>query len=115
MVVSFQFAGKPVQNQIRLRQGGGARGGGSPPRMGSNAPEVLLCKASGKRSADFCAAVRRKSNGIFAGCQKSPWTFLTAWRACRAKGRALCFCASKLRQNSPFCAGTSCNPARIRV
>ena len=33
--------------------------------MKSNAPEALLCKDSGKRSADFCAAVRRKSNGIF--------------------------------------------------
>ena len=65
MVVSFQFAGKPVQNQIRLRQGGGARGGGSVPRMGSNAPEVLLCKDSGKRSADVCAAAGRKRNGIF--------------------------------------------------
>ena len=72
------FLEKPVQNQIRLSLGGGARGGGSPPRMGSNAPEALLCKASGKRSGDFCAEQRRKSNGIFAGCRKSPWTFLTA-------------------------------------
>ena len=72
------FVKKPAQNKIRLRQGGGARGGGSPPRVGSNAPETLLCKVSGKRSADFCAAVRCKSNGIFAGCRKSPGTFPTA-------------------------------------
>ena len=38
--------------------------------MGSNAPEALLCKDSGKRSADFCAAVRRKSNGIFQAVGK---------------------------------------------
>ena len=49
------FLEEPVQNQIRLSQGGGARGGSRPPRMGSNAPEALLCKASGKRSEDFCA------------------------------------------------------------
>ena len=61
----LQFVEKPVQNQIRLRQGGGARGGSRPPRMGSNAPEALLCKTSGKRSADFYAAAGRKSNGIF--------------------------------------------------
>ena len=61
----LQFFEKPVQNQIRLRRGGGARGGSGPPRMGSNAPEGLLCKDSGKRSADFYAAAGRKSNGIF--------------------------------------------------
>ena len=53
------FLEKPVQNQIRLRQGGGARGGSGPPRMESNAPEGLLCNASGKRSADFYAAAGR--------------------------------------------------------
>ena len=56
-----QFVENSVQNKIRLSQGGGARGGSRPPRMGSNAPEVLLCKASGKQSADFCAAQRHKS------------------------------------------------------
>ena len=61
----LQFFEKPDQNQIRLRQGGGARAGSGPPRMGSNAPEGLLCKASGKRSADFYGAAGRKSNGIF--------------------------------------------------
>ena len=44
---------------------GETRGGSRPPRMGSNAPEGLLCKASGKRRADFCAEQRRKGNGIF--------------------------------------------------
>ena len=36
---------------------------------------LLLCKASGKRSADFCAEQRRKSNGIFpvyASARTSP-------------------------------------------
>ena len=33
--------------------------------MGSNVPEGLLRKASGKRSADFYGAAGRKSNGIF--------------------------------------------------
>ena len=52
-----------------------ARGGGSPPRMGSNVPEALPCKDSGKRRADFCAEQRRKSNGIFpvyASARTSP-------------------------------------------
>ena len=72
------FLEKPVQNQIRLSLGGGARGGGSPPRMGSNALNALHGKAFSERSEDFCAAAGRKSNGIFAGCRKSPWTFPTA-------------------------------------
>ncbi len=69
---------KPQFKSARLNRGGGARGGSRPPRVGSNAPEALLCKASGERSEDFCAAVRRESNGIFEGCRKSPWTFSTA-------------------------------------
>ena len=64
------FLEKPVQNQIRLSQGGGARGGSRPPRVESNAPEALLCKDSGKRSEDFCAAAGRKSNGIFQAVGK---------------------------------------------
>ena len=55
--------------------GGGARAGDSPPRMESNAPEALLCKDSGKRSEDFCAAVRRKSNGIFQAVKKAGGLF----------------------------------------
>ena len=50
---------------MRLSFGGGARGGGSPPRMGSNALNALLGKAFSERSKDFPAAVRRESNGIF--------------------------------------------------
>lgn len=34
-------------------------------RMPRNA---LLYKACGEQSEDFCAATRRKSNGIFKGC-----------------------------------------------
>ncbi len=55
-----------------------ARGGGSPPRVGSNALNALQGKAFSERSEDFSAAWRRESNGIFAGCRKSPWTFSTA-------------------------------------
>ena len=78
----FQFVEKPVQNKIRLSQGGGARGGGSPPRVGSNAlnallgkafserSEDLLGKAFSERSEDFCTAQRRKSNGIFQAVGK---------------------------------------------
>ena len=66
-----QLVEKPLFRRIRPRVGGGARGGGSPPRMGSNAPEALLCKDSGKRSADFSAAQRRESNGIFSVCRKA--------------------------------------------
>ena len=53
-----------------LKLGGGARGGSRPPRMGSNASESLLCKDFGKRSEDFCAAVRCKRNGIFQASEK---------------------------------------------
>ena len=73
-----QLVKKPLLSRTRLSFGGGARGGGSPPRVGSNAPNALHGKAFGERSENFSAAARRKSNGIFAGCRKSPWTFLTA-------------------------------------
>ena len=86
----FQFVEKPVQNKIRLSQGGEARGGGSPPRVGSNALNALLGKAFSERSEDFCTAAlnallgkafsersedfctaqRRKSNGIFQAVGK---------------------------------------------
>ena len=79
-VVSLQLVEKPLFRRIRLSVGGGARGGGSPPRVGSNALNALQGKAFSERSEDFPAAQRRESNGIFAGCQKSPWTFSTAWR-----------------------------------
>ena len=45
--------------------GGGLEGAAARLEWESNAPEVLLCKTSGERSENFCAAVRRKSNGIF--------------------------------------------------
>ena len=57
---------------IRPSYGGGARGGGSPPRVGSNALNALHGKAFSERSEDFSAAQRRESNGIFSGCRKSP-------------------------------------------
>ena len=52
--------------------GGGARGGGSPPRVGSNALNTLHGKAFSK---NFSAVQRRESIGILAGCRKSLWTF----------------------------------------
>ena len=61
----FQFAEKPLLRGIRPSYGGGARGGGSPPRVGSNAPNALHGKVFGEHSEDFCAAQRRKSNSIF--------------------------------------------------
>ena len=75
----LQFVIKPVQNQIRPRQVGGARGGSGPPRVGLNALNALHGKAFSERSEDFSAAQRWESIGIFSGCRKSPWTFLTAW------------------------------------
>ncbi len=49
----LQFIKKPVQNKIRLSQGGG--GSSRPPRMESNALEALPGKDSGKRSESLCA------------------------------------------------------------
>ena len=61
---SPSFSEDVKRRQTCLRSGGGARGGGSPPRLGSNAPGAPLCGASGEQSEDFCAARRRESNGI---------------------------------------------------
>ncbi|WP_204248344.1 hypothetical protein, partial [Pseudoflavonifractor sp. An184] len=69
---TFQFVEKPLFRRIRPSVGGGARGGGSPPRVESNALNALHGKAFSERSEDFSAAQRRESNGIFAGCRKSP-------------------------------------------
>ena len=60
----LQFVIKPVQNQIRPRQVGGARGGSGPPRVGLNALNALHGKAFSERSEDFSAVERRESNGI---------------------------------------------------
>ena len=63
--------------------GGGARGGGSPPRMESNALNALPGKAFSERSEDFSAAQAAGKYRHFAGCRKSLWTFSTAWWARR--------------------------------
>ena len=65
-----QFVEKPLFRRIRPSIGGGARGGGSPPRVGSNALNALLGKAFSERSEDFSAAQRRESNGIFQAVGK---------------------------------------------
>ena len=70
LCAASQFVKKPVQNQIHLSQGGGARGGGSPPRVGSNALNALLGKAFSERSEDFSAVERRESNSIFQAVGK---------------------------------------------
>ena len=57
----FQLVEKPLFRRIRPRVGGGARGGGSPPRVGSNALNALQSKAFSERSEDFSAAQRRES------------------------------------------------------
>ena len=63
----FQIVKKLLSRRIRPSYCGGARGGGSPPRMRSNALNALHGKAFSERSEDFSAAQRRESNGIFAG------------------------------------------------
>ena len=63
----FSACQKPLSRRIRPSYCWGARGGGSPPRMGSNALNALHGKAFSEHSEDFSAAVRRESNGIFAG------------------------------------------------
>ena len=62
-----QLVKKPLLSRTRLSFGGGARGGGSPPRVGLNALNALHSKAFSEGSEDFPAAVRRESNGIFVG------------------------------------------------
>ena len=97
---------KSLLRRISPSLGGGARGGGSPPRVGSNALNALLGKAFSERSEDFSAAQRRESNGIFAGCWKSPWTFPTAWGAPRlTPGCAPACKKSLLRRISPSLGG----------
>ena len=66
----FQLVEKPLFRRIRPSVGGGARGGGSPPRVGSNALNALLGKAFSERSEDFSAVERRESNGIFQAVGK---------------------------------------------
>ena len=70
LCAASQFVKKPVQNQIHLSQGGGARGDGSPPRVGFNALNTLHGKAFSERSEDFSAAQRWESIGIFQAVRK---------------------------------------------
>ena len=70
MWVSAQLVEKPLFRRIRPSIGEGARGGGSPPRVGSNALNALLGKAFSERSEDFSAVERRESNGIFQAVGK---------------------------------------------
>ena len=65
-----QFVEKPLFRRIRPSIDGGARGGGSPPRVGSNALNALLGKAFSERSENFSAAQRWESNGIFQAVGK---------------------------------------------
>ena len=49
----FQIVKKLLSRRIRPSYCGGARGGSSPPRMGSNALNALHGKAFSERSEDF--------------------------------------------------------------
>ncbi len=68
----FQLVEKPLFRRIRPSVGGSSPGGGSPPRVGSNALNALRGKAFSERGEDFSDAQRRESIGIFSGCRKSP-------------------------------------------
>ena len=69
---------KPRLNRIACA-GAGEREGAAARLAWDRMPRnALPRKACGQRSEDFCAAVRRESNGILEGCRKSPWTFSTA-------------------------------------
>ena len=81
MISCPQLVKKTLFGRIRPSVGGGARGGGSPPRVGPNALNALQGKAFSERSEDFSAAQRRESNGIFAGCRKKPLDFFDSLRA----------------------------------
>ena len=65
----------PLLRRICPSFGGGARGGGSTPRVGSNALNALYSKAFSERSEDFSAAGRRESNDIFQAGGKVPGLF----------------------------------------
>ena len=108
----FQLVEKPLFRRIRPSVGGGARGGGSPPRVGSNALNALLGKAFSERSEDFSAVERRESNGIFSGCRKSPLDFFDSLRGplhCRSGP----FCGQK--PGSRILAGKTGFPAGFPV
>ena len=72
--------------------------------MGSNAPEALLCKASGKRSEDFCAEQRRKSNGILQAVGKVLGLFRQPVRG-----------AARVRATRTFKKGPAAPPTRIKT
>ena len=69
------FVEKPLLRQISPSVSGGARGGGSPPRVGSNTLNALYDKAFSERSEDFSAAARQESNGILQAVGKVPGLF----------------------------------------
>ena len=78
---------------MRLSFGGGARGGGSPPRVGSNALNALQGKAFSERSEDFSAAQRWESIGIFRLSEKSLDFFDSLKIAARGRRFFYFFCA----------------------
>jgi hypothetical protein len=69
---AFQFVKKPfAKGKTERDRGGGARGGKARLELDRMPRNVLQGKTCGARSADFCAAAWRKSNGIFLGCLPS--------------------------------------------
>ena len=109
LCAASQFVKKPVQNQIHLSQGGGARGGGSPPRVGSNALNALPSKAFSERSEDFSAAQRWESIGIFRLSEKSSDFFDSLG------GGAVRRLFSFFRKSTPALPKNSRKPARVIV
>ena len=69
------FVEKPLLRQISPSVSGGARGGGSPPRVGSNTLNALYDKAFSERSEDLSAAARQDSNGMLLAVGKVPGLF----------------------------------------
>ena len=53
---------KTLLREVCPHYGGGARGGGSPPRVGSNALNALLGKAFSQRSEDFSGSLTTRED-----------------------------------------------------
>ena len=75
---AFQIVKNLCRDESAQVLAGKLEGGGSPPRVGSNALNALHGKAFSERSEDFSAARRRESIGIYQASKKS-LDFFDAW------------------------------------
>ena len=80
---AFQIVKNLCRDESAQGLAGKLEGGGSPPRVGSNALNALHGKAFSERSEDFSAAQRRESIGIFVGQRDGQ-------RSVRAEPRSNC-------------------------